>query len=72
MPREAAREERPRLRGYVVYVAGFAAWTPRPRWHLVEMVEDARSASPIYIYVYTHVCIIYVYERREPMEENEK
>jgi len=33
----------------------FAAWTPRPRWHLVEMVEDARSASPIYICIYTRI-----------------
>lgn len=29
----------------------FAAWTPRPRSRLVEMVEDTRSASPRPIYI---------------------
>lgn len=47
----ATREERLRLRRYVVYVAGLQRGRRAPLSHLVEMVEDTRSASPRPIYI---------------------
>lgn len=52
----------------VVYVVGLQRGRRRPRWRLVEMVEDTRSASSWPIYMCIYICIVDV----ESIGENEK